>query len=180
MRGRGTRAPHIGEGMGPGEREEEEYEDVEARAADADEVRSWLQHLGLAEHAYTFEAHEIDLEVLLELQEHDLRDMGVHDPTQRMQLLRGIGVLRARGALSALGRAPGDRIFRDRYRLGAEVNFGGAPAVLALPRFSITSFSLHRFRTTRCSRSTESAKEARSLPCASPRASIGPATCVAT
>ena len=125
-------APHIGEGMGPGEREEEEYEDVEARAADADEVRSWLQHLGLAEHAYTFEAHEIDLEVLLELQEHDLRDMGVHDPTQRMQLLRGIGVLRARGALSALGRAPGDRIFRDRYRLGAEVNFGGAPAVLAV------------------------------------------------
>eukprot|EP00966_Prymnesium_polylepis_P334371 7389746-Prymnesium_polylepis.1 len=27
-----------------------EYEDTEAREADSDEVRSWLQHLGLAEH----------------------------------------------------------------------------------------------------------------------------------
>ena len=29
-----------------------EYEDTEAREADSSEVRSWLQHLGLAEHAY--------------------------------------------------------------------------------------------------------------------------------
>ena len=45
-----------------------EYENYEAREANADEVRSWLTHLGLAQHAYTFEAHEIDFEVLLTLQ----------------------------------------------------------------------------------------------------------------
>ena len=29
-----------------------EYDDVEARAADANEITCWLQHLGLGEHAY--------------------------------------------------------------------------------------------------------------------------------
>ena len=28
--------------------------------------------------------------------------------------------------------APRERLFRDRYRLGCEVNFGGSPAVLAV------------------------------------------------
>ena len=52
-----------------------------------------LQHLGLGEHAYAFAAHEIDLEVLTQLEEPDLLDVGVHDPTQRLRLLRGIEVL---------------------------------------------------------------------------------------
>ena len=63
-------APQIGDGLGPDAEypPHREYEDVEARDADANEVRSWLQHLGLAQHSYTFEAHEIDFEVLLQLQ----------------------------------------------------------------------------------------------------------------
>ena len=109
-----------------------EYDDVEARAADADEVSCWLQHLGLGEHAYAFSAHEIDLEVLIQLEEHDLTDMGVHDPTQRLRLLRGIEVLRTRGSLAAVGKAPGERLFKRRFRLGCEVNFGGSPAILAV------------------------------------------------
>ena len=57
-------APHMGEAARAVEYPAElEYEDVEARAADADEVRSWLTHLGLAQHVYTFAAHEIDFEV---------------------------------------------------------------------------------------------------------------------
>lgn len=111
---------------------EEEYEDVVAREADADEVRSWLMHLGLAQYAYTFEVHEIDFSVLLELQEHDLKDMRIDDPTARLKLLHGIDVLRARGSLAAAGRAPRERLFRERYRLGAEVNYGGSPALLAV------------------------------------------------
>ena len=95
------------------------------------QVSCWLQHLGLGEHAYAFAAHEIDLEVLTQLEEPDLLDVGVHDPTQRLRLLRGIEVLRARGSLSALGR-PGERLFRRRFRLGCEVNFGGSPALLAV------------------------------------------------
>ena len=91
----------------------------------------WLQHLGLGEHAYAFAAHEIDLEVLTQLEEPDLLDVGVHDPTQRLRLLRGIEVLCARGSLSALGR-PGERLFRKRFRLGCEINFGGSPALLAV------------------------------------------------
>jgi serine/threonine protein kinase len=58
--------------------------------------------------------------------------MGIHDPTQRLVLLRGIEVLRTRGSLAEVGRAPKERLFRDRYRLGCEVNYGGSPAVLAV------------------------------------------------
>ena len=125
-------APHMGAAPPSDAVADREYEDHAAKAADADEVRSWLMHLGLAQHAYTFEAHEIDFEVLLELQEADLADMGVDDPMQRLRLLNGIEVLRQRGALSAAGRAPRERLFRERYRMGAEINFGGQPAVLAV------------------------------------------------
>ena len=125
--------------------------------------------------------NELDFEVLLTLQDHDLIDMRIDDPMQRMRLLSGIEVLKVwcapsptrmpclrdvlpsisrsdglppicaaishvcyhlpyvlpsptqgRGALAAVGRAPRERLFRDRYRLGAEVNFGGHPAVLAV------------------------------------------------
>ena len=124
-------APHLGK-VTPVEEIADEFESLEAREANADEVRSWLTHLGLAQHAYTFEAHEIDFEVLLQLQDHDLVDMRIDDPMQRLRLLNGIEVLRARGSLTAVGRAPSERLFRQRYRLGAEVNFGGHPAVLAV------------------------------------------------
>ena len=43
-------------------------------------------------------------------------------------------MLRARGSLSALGR-PGERLYKGRFRLGCEVNFGGSPALLSR-RFS--------------------------------------------
>ena len=126
-------APHFGEDGPEAEYPAElEYEDTEAREANADEVRSWLTHLGLAQHAYTFEAHEIDFEVLVTLQEHDLVDMRIDDPMQRLRLLNGIEVLRARGSLATVSAAPKERLFRNRYRLGAEVNFGGHPAVLAV------------------------------------------------
>ena len=47
----------------------------------------------------------VALQVLLQLTEHDLRDMGVHDPTQRLRLLRGIDVLRTRGPFRLAARA---------------------------------------------------------------------------
>ena len=64
--------------------------------------------------------------------------MRIDDPMQRVKLLNGISVLRTgRGSLQGAGgdgprSAPSERLFRDRYRLGAEVNFGGHPAVLAV------------------------------------------------
>ena len=58
--------------------------------------------------------------------------MRIDDPMQRVTLLSGIEVLRSRGSLAAVGRAPRERLFRGRYRMGAEVNFGGHPAVLAV------------------------------------------------
>ena len=122
------------ESAAPQQRADDDYGEVEARQSEADEVACWLGHLGLSEHAYTFKSHEIDFEVLVELQEHDLRDMGVSEPTQRLRLLRAIDVLRTRGSLAPLGRKqlPEERLYEGRYRCGCEVNFGGSPAVLAI------------------------------------------------
>ena len=53
--------------------------------------------------------------------------MGIGEQTERLQLMKGIDVLRGRGSLAALGSAPAERLFRERYRLGCEVNFGGSP-----------------------------------------------------
>ena len=122
-------APHLRKSLPT--LDDDDYESLDAREADADEVRSWLTHLGLAQHIYTFEAHEIDFPVLLQLQEHDLVDMRIDDPMQRIRLLNGIEVLCTRGCLKA-GYAPNARLFRERYRLGGEINFGGSPAVLAV------------------------------------------------
>lgn len=41
-------------------------------------------------------------------------------------------MLRSRGALAAIPSGPSERLFRSRYRLGAEINFGGSAAVLGV------------------------------------------------
>ena len=62
---------------------------------------------------------------------------------QRLRLLRGIDVLRTRGSLESLGRAPAQRLYRGRYRMGAEINFAGSPAVLAVDMKTDLKVSAH-------------------------------------
>jgi class 3 adenylate cyclase/ABC-type transport system involved in cytochrome c biogenesis ATPase subunit len=60
-------------------------------------VATWLQSLGLAEYAERFAEQHIDLAVLRDLTEEDLRELGV-SLGHRRRLLRGIADLRAAAA----------------------------------------------------------------------------------
>jgi len=43
----------------------------------SDELRCWLERIGLAQHAETFAVNDIDLDVLPELSDEDLKEMGL-------------------------------------------------------------------------------------------------------
>lgn len=42
-----------------------------------DDVRPWLEHLGLAQYTEAFEDNDLDLDLASELSDADLRDLGV-------------------------------------------------------------------------------------------------------
>ena len=54
-------------------------------------VRSWLEEIGLAEYANAFEANDIDLEILRDLTDADLKQLGVTSTGHRVRLRTAIG-----------------------------------------------------------------------------------------
>jgi class 3 adenylate cyclase len=61
----------------------------------ASEIRAWLAELGLAKYADLFSSNAIDLDVVRELTEADLKDLGVEAMGDRKRLLRAIASLSA-------------------------------------------------------------------------------------
>ena len=61
------------------------------------EVRSWLEAIGLAQYADAFEANKIDLDLLGQVDDHILKDIGVSAAGDR---------LRIRNAIAKLATAP--------------------------------------------------------------------------
>ncbi len=59
-----------------------------------DEVAGWLDKIGLAEYAPIFAAHAIDREILADLNDRDLKDLGV-PLGHRKRLLKAIAALTA-------------------------------------------------------------------------------------
>ncbi|MDP3161519.1 MAG: adenylate/guanylate cyclase domain-containing protein [Reyranella sp.] len=64
------------------------------------EIAQWLEKLGLAEYAPRFQENRIDLSVLPDLTDQDLRDLGIVLGDRR-KLLRAIGELDAKGVSNA-------------------------------------------------------------------------------
>ena len=58
----------------------------------ANDIRQWLEELGLGKYAGTFVEHEVDLEVLPELSDADLKDLGI-PLGPRKKLLKAIAAL---------------------------------------------------------------------------------------
>ena len=55
----------------------------------SDELRRWLEQIGLAQHAETLAANDVDLDVLPELSDEDLKELGL-SLGHRRRLLRAI------------------------------------------------------------------------------------------
>ena len=60
-------------------------------------IRSWLESLGLALYAETFEENDLDVELAADLTDADLKDLGVASMGHRKKLLRAIEALAAHG-----------------------------------------------------------------------------------
>ena len=71
----------------------------------SDELRRWLEQIGLAQYAETFAADDIDLDVLPELSDEDLKQLGL-SLGHRRRLLRAISELANEGLQPAAG--PGE------------------------------------------------------------------------
>lgn len=59
----------------------------------AGNIRQWLDGLGLARYAKTFEENELDLDLVTDLSDADLKDLGVTAMGHRKKLLRAINAL---------------------------------------------------------------------------------------
>src|SRR5262245_2467942 len=70
----------------------------------SDDLRSWLQQIGLAQYAETLAANDIDFEVLPDLSDQDLKELGL-SLGHRRRLLRAIGELSNSVSLPATGPA---------------------------------------------------------------------------
>ena len=80
-----------------------------------DEVAGWLDKIGLAEYAPIFAAHAIDREILADLNDRDLQDLGV-PLGHRKRLLKAIAALTAADE-TPLPRAAGARTQAERRQL---------------------------------------------------------------
>jgi len=60
-----------------------------------DTIRQWLERLGFSEYAEAFERNAVDLELLCELKDEDLKELGIHVLGHRKKLLKAIEALRS-------------------------------------------------------------------------------------
>src|SRR6516162_5726277 len=71
----------------------------------ADELRSWLEQIGLAQHAEIFAANDIDLDVLPELSDEDLKELGL-SLGHRRRLQRALAEQTSEDAIGAAPETP--------------------------------------------------------------------------
>src|SRR6516165_6432445 len=80
----------------------------------SDELRDWLDQIGLAQHAEIFAANDIDLDVQPELSDEDLKELGL-SLGHRRRLQRALA---ERTSEDAIGAAPETRIrYAERRQL---------------------------------------------------------------
>jgi hypothetical protein len=87
------------------------------------EIRSWLESIGLARYADAFEANDIDMDLLKQVDDQMLKDIGVPSAGHR---------LRIRNAIAKLIAAP-----------AAEANLNATP-----PTYQTTAASAERRQLT--------------------------------
>ena len=67
------------------------------------QVSEWLEGLGLSQYAANFAEHEVGLQILTEISDADLREMGISALGHRKALLKAINLLREETSGTALG-----------------------------------------------------------------------------
>ena len=64
------------------------------------EVRNWLDSIGLAQYADAFEANDIDIDLLRQVDDQILKDIGVSSAGHRLRIRNAIAVLGSKRPLA--------------------------------------------------------------------------------
>jgi class 3 adenylate cyclase len=80
------------------------------------EVRKWLEAIGLAQYADAFEANDLDIDLLRQIDDQVLKDIGVSSAGHRLRIRNAIAKLgtqvkneSAHGPLTAAGETSAER-----------------------------------------------------------------------
>src|SRR5262249_39839914 len=89
---------------------------VAGATSDMSGVRKWLETVGLAQYADAFEANDIDIDLLTQVDDQLLKDMGVSSAGHRLRIRNAIATLGAQvqsgsadGPLMSAGAASAER-----------------------------------------------------------------------
>ena len=93
---------------------------------DCKSIVEWLRHWGLGKLIQTFQAHEIDFEIAIDLTEAELNEMGVQEKGRRKRTLEALENLRNWCMRAARQRFEGEQLFLGRYSISGTADWGGA------------------------------------------------------
>ena len=69
-------------------------------------VRNWLEEIGLAQYADAFEANDIDTDLLTQIDDQVLKDIGVSSAGHRLRLRNAIAKLAPRSITEGISEVP--------------------------------------------------------------------------
>jgi hypothetical protein len=69
-------------------------------------VRNWLEEIGLAQYADAFEANDIDTDLLTQIDDQVLKDIGVSSAGHRLRLRNAIAKLAPTSITEGISEAP--------------------------------------------------------------------------
>ena len=91
---------------------------------DCKSIVEWLRHWSLGKLISTFQVHEVDLEVAIDLTEEDLEEMGVLEKGRRRRVLQALGNLRNWCMRAARQQYENEQLFMGRYSVAGTAEWG--------------------------------------------------------
>ena len=91
---------------------------------DCKSIVDWLRHWSLGKLIQSFQAHEIDLEVAIDLNEADLHEMGVQEKGRRKRILLALDNLRNWCMRASRQRFEDEQLFMGRYSVSGTADWG--------------------------------------------------------
>ena len=91
---------------------------------DCHSIVAWLREWNLGKLIHVFQAHEIDLEVAIDLTEEELEEMGVLEKGRRKRVLHALNNLRNWCMRASRQRYEGEQLFMGRYSVSGTADWG--------------------------------------------------------
>jgi hypothetical protein len=98
--------------------------EADAWLYDCKSIVDWLRHWSMGKLIQAFQAHEIDLEVAIDLNEADLEEMGVLEKGRRKRILHALDNLRNWAMRSSRQRFENEQLFMGRYSVSGTSDWG--------------------------------------------------------